>query len=407
MFKSNRNRSNFTSSEQALTTAIQTTQSSSCNVLIVISNLEFGGAQRQIVELTKHLDARFNVTLCSLSDYIPLASQCAERVDVTVIKKEHRFDVTVPLKLAKLIKEKNIDLVHSFLFDADIAARVATALLSSPPTHIASERNTDYSLKKVQLLAHKITRRWVDAVIANSHTGSRFHQKIVGLPKTHYHVVYNGVDTERFKPFESPLDDHTFRVTHSLTGKILIGMFASFKSQKNHPLLLKAFKRLIALHPECKLLLVGDQLAGGQHGSDQYKSELLEQIDSLNLSDHIISMGNHPEVETLYTACDFTVLPSRFEGLPNVVLESLASGVPVVATDVSDNAHIIKNGETGYVVPSEDESELFKAMLRLVKAQKRRTTMGHAARKTAMRDFSCHALAKHTANVYSQLLFER
>lgn len=138
--------------------------------------------------------------------------------------------------------------------------------------------------------------------------------------------------------------------------------------------------------------------------SKDYKNEIEETIGELGLGDYCIFSGNVDNVEIYYNICDITVLPSLFEGTPNVVLESMACGVPVIATDVSDNRFIIKDGETGYVVPINNPEILSKYIFNLLQDEPKRRGMGIKARERAVEEFSCQRLAEKTADVYDEVL---
>jgi glycosyltransferase involved in cell wall biosynthesis len=109
-------------------------------------------------------------------------------------------------------------------------------------------------------------------------------------------------------------------------------------------------------------------------------------------------------VEKLYPACDVTALPSLFEGTPNVALESMACGVPVVATDVSDNAYIVRSGETGYLVRLGDSEGFANRLLALASDSALRSSMGAAGRSWVEQEFSCARLAAKTEAVYRDVL---
>jgi glycosyltransferase involved in cell wall biosynthesis len=263
------------------------------------------------------------------------------------------------------------------------------------------ERNTDYKFKRRQLCAHSLTRRCVDFYIANSHSGARFNQRALKNPKDRYYTVHNGVDTRRFRGADR------LAVRNSLglgPDEFVVGMFGSFKAQKNYPLLFESMRIVLDRHPEAKLLLVGDQLAGGLHGSDEYKLRMLELAAQLNLMRHCVFAGNRVDVENLYSACDVTALPSLFEGTPNVALESMSCSVPVVATRVSDNAYIIRDGETGYLVGLGEAECFAERLLTLAHNPGLRATMGAAARRWVEREFSCARLAAKTEAVYLDVL---
>jgi glycosyltransferase involved in cell wall biosynthesis len=371
-------------------------------VVIVISNLEFGGAQRQVVELANRID-RETVTLhiVSLSSYIPLASQLRAPEDrVHIIEKKSKFDISVVPRLARLLRRLRADVVHGYLFDAEIAARLAGFLARTPATG-GCERNTNYELKKIQLLAYRMTKNLVDFYVANSVAGARFNCNTLGHPENIYYVVHNGVDTNRF----CPRDKQAIRSELGIdTDTFVVGMFGSFKPQKNHALLFESFSRLRKSVPNSRMLLVGDELAGGMHGSTEYRDEMKRVIVDLELSEYCILCGNRANVESLYPACDVTALPSLFEGTPNVALESMACAVPVVATDVSDNAYIIRDGETGYLVDVGDIDTFSNRLQRLADDRRLADALGVAGRQWMVDEFSTTRLADKTVAVYLDTL---
>ncbi|GIK23726.1 MAG: hypothetical protein BroJett005_31400 [Ignavibacteriota bacterium] len=371
-------------------------------VALVISNLEYGGAQRQVIELANHLDrGAFEVHVCSLSRYVPLAADLEDAAErLFVLTKRFKFDVSVIWRLAAWLRRIRADVVHSYLFDANIAARLA-GRLAGVGAVIGSERNTDYHLKRRQRWAYRATRSCSDLIIANSRAGAQFNQRVLGHPEEHYRVVHNGVDTVRFRPQEKAV----IRARLGLTAEApVVGMFASFKAQKNHPLLLEAARRVLDRRADVKFLLVGDELHGGMHGSDAYKARVFGMIEALGLSRACVLAGNRDDVEDVYCACDVTVLPSLFEGTPNVLLESMSCGVPVVATDVADNAAIAPDGRVGFIVPLGDAGALADRLLRLIEDGELRRRCGAAARRWVESEFSTARLAEKTGTVYREAL---
>jgi len=369
-------------------------------VLIVISNLEFGGAQRQIVELVNNIDrTRFELHICSLSNYVPLAKQFIEGTPVHIIHKRSKFDFSVVGKLIILLRKYRFTAVHSFLFDAEIACRLAARLSFLPIKVIGSERNANYTLKKIQKKAHRLTKGMVDLLVANSQSGADYNALQTGIAAHKYRVVYNGVDTDRF----CLRDKKEIRKQLDITPDVmLIGMFASFKAQKNHPVLISALQQLKLVNVPFKLLLVGDMLHGGMHGSDHYSDTLKEQIKSSGLQEQVIYLGNQDSVEHIYPACDFTVLPSLFEGTPNVVLESMACGVPVIATRVSDNDRIIQNDFSGSIVEVNDVEQLSAKIKQFIEQPKWLAEIAKNARAEMESRFSSIQLAKNMQKIYAE-----
>lgn len=367
-------------------------------ILIVISNMEFGGAQRQIVELVNNIDTtNFEVHVCSLSNYVPLAEQFNNGTQLHIIHKKSKFDFSVVFKLIKLIKRYHFNVIHSYLFDAEIASRLAGKLSNTGIKVIGSERNANYKLKPIQKKAYLLTKNLVSKIIANSQSGADYNATQTLQPKGKYEVVYNGVDTTRF----IMRDKSIIRKALGIESKVkLIGMFASFKQQKNHPFLITALEALKIKGDEFKLLLVGDTLHGGLHGSDTYTDEIKRQITNSNFSKDVIFLGNKENIEEIYPACDFTVLPSLFEGTPNVVLESMACGVPCIATNVSDNNKIIDHNKSGYIVELEDIESLSTYMHNLLNNPEQLQQFSQNARKVMVEKFSSIKLAENMCKIY-------
>ena len=374
-------------------------------ILIVVSNLEYGGAQRQIIELVNNINtSRYKVDIASLSDYVPLASQLTSTETIVhIVHKQNKFDFSVVFKLMKLIKSEGYEILHSYLFDAEIASRLAARLSTSHPKVIGSERNTNYSIKKIQRSAYKLTRKMFEIIIANSRSGADFNARELNISREKYRVIYNGVNTKKFKPRPKT---NLRRKLNVADDAVLIGVFASFKAQKNHEFLFDTLLEIDDLPSNVRILLVGDMLFGGMHGSDEYYDGILKRINETSLAPRCIFLGNRDDVEMLYPACNFTVLPSRFEGTPNVILESMACGIPVIATNVSDNARIIEDEVSGLLVELDNKGELKVALSKLMRDTSLVSTMGLASRESIIEKFSSEMLAVNTSRVYDELTSE-
>ena len=368
--------------------------------VIVISDLEFGGAQRQVVELANSMSENdCRVYVVSLADYVPLADSLKDKDKrFKFILRRWRFDFTVVFRLARFLRRVRADVVHSYLFDAAIAARLA-GRLAHHPVVIDTERNTDYAFKKIETVAFRLTRWCNDMTIANSRAGAAFNSRSLKQPFSTYRVVHNGVDTERFQPREQlPLKAELGIAPEEL----VVGMFASFKPQKNHPLFLRAARRAMDMGARFRLLFVGDELYKGMSNSVEFKQQIQKTVDDLKLRTHCIFAGNRKDVERFYNVCDLTALPSLFEGTPNVALESMASGVPVVTTNVADNAYIVPDSRAGFVVELKDESAMAERIHHLLTDRALRNSMARSARAWVLEEFSCARLAEKTLAIYRE-----
>jgi glycosyltransferase involved in cell wall biosynthesis len=241
----------------------------------------------------------------------------------------------------------------------------------------------------------------MDLLIANSNAGAQFDCRLFGYRPSQCRVVHNGVDTQRFRPREKQAMRRELGIGD---GEYVVGMFASFKKQKNHPLFFGAARRVLQRLPQTRFLLVGDELYGGMYGSNDYKRDMDRLVDELGIRERCLFLGNRHDVDRLYGVCDLTVLSSFFEGTPNVALESMACGVPVIATEVSDNAQIIPDGRVGYVVPLGDEAALCQRICHLLDDDTRRRQMGREARAWVEAEFSIARLVDKTSRVYQDAL---
>jgi len=371
-------------------------------VVLVIDDLGYGGTERQVIELANNLDPdQFDVHVCSLSDHVPLSSKLRDAGHrLHVINKAHRLDPIIILRLAHLLRTLKADIVHGYHFGTEIICRLAGRMARTPLV-VGSERNANCPIRKDHILVLKLTRRCVDIIVANSNSGAESNARIFRRPQSDYRVVHNGVDTERFRPMDGS------KIRQELGIPIqcpVVGAFANFKKQKNHPMLFRAFNLVLQSFPDARLLLVGDQPVDIKGSFDGYRAQLDHLIDDLEIRHRCIFLGHQKNVERIYSACDITVLSSFHEGTPNVLLESMACGVPVVATNVCDNAYIVKDGEVGHLVAVGDEAAMANRMELLLSKTALRQEMGRKARSWVAGEFSTKRLAEKMESVYMEFL---
>jgi glycosyltransferase involved in cell wall biosynthesis len=373
-------------------------------VMLVIDDLEFGGAQRQVLELANNIDPLlFDAHVCSLSRYVPLAEGLTRRdARLHVLDCGHGRRLLAVFRLARLLRARRIDVVHGYLRAADVISRLAGTLAGTPVV-VSSQRTGATELTARTALAERLTGFLADRVVANSRSGAEAHRRAMKRPASRYRVVYNGVNTELFSP--RPADDVRAEMGIGPWQR-LVGVFASFKPKKNHPLFFRAAATVAGRLPDVRFLVVGDVPHEGP-GRDGYRRGLDDLVDRLQLRERCVFPGNRRDLPALYNACDLTVLPSSVEGMPNVLLESMACGVPVVATDVADNASVVPDGRAGFLTPPGDSDAMARRMCEMLTGDEMRLQMGAEARRWASREFSVDLLARRTAAVYVECLEDR
>ena len=317
-------------------------------VLFVISDLAYHGAQKQVVELSRELARRgHQVAIYTLNDDAPRAAELAGTgVEVIVDQKRTKLDPAVLARLRRKIRNWRAEIVHGFLFDGDIYARIAAA--GTGAAVLNSERSDNYEISRTQKIAHWLTKGLVDGVVANSRSGSAFARKLYGYRAEQMHVVWNGMRIDDFERKGVSPVNHREEFFGSAPVRIAC-MIGHIKPAKDYPLALEAAAALLKLSPDWRVLFLGDSLGGSgayQVGRDSdtsdYKRMVMEKYQALGLSpDKVKFAGARSDAPAILAQCDVQLMTSRWEGFPNVVLEGMVLGVPVVSTEYSDIKHIL------------------------------------------------------------------
>ncbi|MFN4034350.1 MAG: glycosyltransferase, partial [Fimbriimonadales bacterium] len=219
-------------------------------------------------------------------------------------------------------------------------------------------------------------------------------QQVFGYPNPP--LIPNGIALEEFHlPHEVRF---RWRQAHDIEADaVVVTHIGRFSRQKNHELLVRAFNHLKCSQP-FYLLLVGD---------GELRPSIEQLVNALHLSDRVRFLGIRADVPEILNASDIFVLSSRWEGNPMSVMEAMAAGLPVVATDVGGIPELVANGATGLLVPSEDVWSLSQALQTLLDEPERRTAMAVRARQTALERFDARAMTRAYERLYETLHAER
>jgi len=250
-------------------------------------------------------------------------------------------------RLMKIIKEYKPDIVHSFLSTKNLWAMLV-GKRCGVPIRIASIRNTDEnSFRWVSLYA-----RWATKIICNSKLASHIANEKYSIPKDKLEVVYNGIDLERFSV---PVTDFDIRAELGLDNQTLLGVtVARFAEQKNHLGLVKA---LAILHEKGALNNVHYLLVGNITDRTVF-DRVTAEIKICGLEKKITHLGIRSDIPEILQRCDFMVLPSHFEGFPNVLMEAMATETFVIATPTGGTPELIEDGKTGFLTNSDEPRDI-------------------------------------------------
>ena len=305
-------------------------------------------------------------------------------------------------RLTKLIKTTQPDIVHSWLYHADLLATLAVALSGrrnatrllwgvrcSDMDMLRYARSNRYILKMLASLSSR-----TDLVLCNSNAGRVAHERL-GYRPPRWLVIPNGLDVDRFAP--RPDERATVRSELGLEeASFVVGMCARVDPMKDHDNFVKAAAMFVETAPEARFALIGA-------GTNEQGSALDRAIGESGIAERFVRLGLRQDLCRLHAALDIATLSSAFgEGFPNVLAEAMACGVPCVATDVGDSASIV--GDTGLIVPPHDATALAAAWERLRnEGRGGRAARGAAARRRVESRYALATMIEAYRGLYSEL----
>jgi glycosyltransferase involved in cell wall biosynthesis len=360
-------------------------------VFLMTNTLETGGTERQFVTMANALDReKFTVNLGCLKRKGPFLSEVTGLEEFSPGGSLFRLQSwRARLALSRFLRRKRITVAHSFDFYSNLML-IPAARLARVPVVVGSHRQLGDLMTRNQFRAQNTMFRLCDRIVCNSRSAAD-RLREAGIAERKLTVIPNGLPEELFAGVTGDLarDPREMR----------IGMISRMNDPvKRHDLFLRAAKRLAERFPQLRFILVGDgPLRGG-----------LEALaDQLGLRDRVVFLGDRRDVPAVLATLDISVLPSASESLSNVILESMAAGVPIVAANVGGNPELVQNGTTGLLFPSGDEEQFSRAMETLVTQPELRKQFGICARQRARAEYTIPKIRDRYQELYRELLAEK
>lgn len=288
---------------------------------------------------------------------------------------------------------EKFDIVQTYFTDANIAG-VITAKLAGVKTILASRRNTGDRLSALQLKALRFLVRYTTKYIANSQAIANTTCEVEGATPEQIEVIYNGMYLERFKSISPPMRARQRAQWQVGENEILIGIVANLRPVKNIESLILSAAILTKKFSNLKFIGVGE----GPH-----RQILHEQIDSLNLSDRFKLVGRYDNIIPCLSAFDIGVLCSKAEGFSNSLIEYMAAGLPIVASDVGGNVEAVGHGKTGLIYSLNNPHGLTDALSQLIEKRQFASDMAAQARKEAFDTYDVFAYIKNHEDFYGEM----
>lgn len=361
-------------------------------ILHIIPTLDRSGAEKQLMLLATRLARQeFDPHVCVLTRSGPYEQELKQaEVPVTVIGKPLKIDPGAFLRLKRHIASLRPDLVHTWLFAANSYGRAA-ALAAGVPRIVAAERCVDPWKVWHELAIDRWLARRTDRIVVNS-SGVRDFYVRHGLPQDKFVLIPNGISA----PPASDITREELLAELGLpTGARLIGAVGRLWPQKRIKDLIWAADLLKVIRDDVHLVIIGD----GPH------RRRLEQFRrQVRIEDKVHFLGHRSDVPRLMPHFDLLWLASEYEGLPNVIMEAMIAGVPVVATDISGNRDLVVPAETGYLVPVGDRAALARQALKLLDDVELAGRLSEAGRRRMLDAFSVERMVERHVQLYRELL---
>ncbi len=406
-------------------------------LLLIIPTLDACGAEKQLTLLATSdaLRQHFDVHVCVLTRTGPYEETLRQAgLPIHFIRKKYKIDFGAFCRLRRLIRSLRPAIVHTWIFAANAYGRAA-AWLEKTSVIIGGERCVDPWKSGYELVIDRFLAKRSHAILTNSSGVVDFYTK-QKIPAELFHVIPNGIETTAC-PLSMPVsstpssstpsdaaaelnmepkkDDSTAEtwkaeLCQSLgipTTSRLVLLVARLWPQKRIRDAIWAADLLKVVRDDVHLLLIGD-------GPERESLEMFRY--ECRIEDRVHFLGNRRDVPQLLKIAELLWLPSAFEGLPNAILEAMATGLPVVATDIPGNRDLVRHGQTGFLVPTGAAAPLSmkvnktvarglaKFTLDLLESSELATTLGQNARRIAKTEYSVARMVESHIQLYQRLL---
>jgi glycosyltransferase involved in cell wall biosynthesis len=356
-------------------------------VAIFVDRYIAGGTQRQMVELLERLDRRrFRVhPVCFHTDgvWFDRVAKLDEPVALFPIRGFRRPGTVRQLvSFARWCRTHEIAVLHTCELYSNIFG-LAGGALASVPVRIGSRRGfvEPPGLQRLQRASYAMAHR----VVANSQAAAE-QLRTEGIPASRIDVIPNGIDPSRFPPHE-----YSSRPRR-------IAMVACLREEKRIDVLISAAPSILARYPDAEFLIAGD---------GPCREDLVAQARASGVIDRCRFLGHRDDVPAVLAGADVFVLPSRSEAFPNSIIEAMAAGLPVVASNVGGIPELVSDNRTGRLVPAGDPEALGRALLELLSHPDRVAELGRAGRDRVERTYSFDRMVEQFETLYLATLTAR
>jgi len=370
------------------------------HVLFIIDELcEMGGAERVLFKIVRHLPSdqfRCSILTFRVNPEAAALKEISCPVHVLPLKKTYDWNaLKVAGQIRKFIRQEKVSIVHTFFETSDLWAG-PIARLSGCPVLVSSRRDLGILRSRKHRIGYKVMGRLYDAVLAVSPQVREFCIEHDGLNPGKVRTLFNGLETGQVLQARSR---SKMRQELDIADDVpVITTVGNIRHVKGIDVLIQAAALVCRKHPKTLFLIVG------RKSEQEYCRELENKISSLGLAGNFRFLGSREDVFAILRMSDAFCLPSRSEGFSNALIEAMASRLPCVATNVGGNSEVVKHGETGFIIASEDFQDLAARLIYLLDDPGLATEMGLRGEEVIQSQFTVQAMIGGLVQVYQELL---
>lgn len=361
-------------------------------ILHLITGLEIGGAEMMILKTLPKMQAAFDNRVYCIMGHGPMGERLEKAgIHVYYLNLKNIFDLSIIIRFKKIAKEFQPDILVTYLIHADIFGRILGRIFGIKKI-ICSVRAKLIQPKYLPLLfLDAITSPLVTHYHFNSQAVADMYHKFFFLPKRKITVIPNGLELEKYN-IQIDIQKKKQELGLPLDKKI-IGCVAKLRKQKGHQYLISAFAEVLKNNKNVFLLLVGD--------GDERKS-IEKQTHDLGITEDVLLIGNRDDIPELLQIIDIFVLPTLFEGMSNALMEAMAAGKPIIATDIPENKELINDNVSGILVPTKNPAAIAKNIQELITDKLQAQNIVTNAKREALERFSLKKITQKMISFLNQ-----
>jgi len=363
------------------------------HVLLVLDQFSrtLGGAERIVLRLGALLPLYgYRTSILTFSIDPNIAELKSPPCPIYLLPIRRTYDLTAlraALDLKQFLKQQKVQIVNTFFESSDLWAGLVTKSMSKAKL-VWARRDMGILRARKHNLAYRLMAGVPDAVFAVSDQVRRHCIEIDRIDPARVQTIYNGLDLSDWDTTSRPAKP---------PGEFLVTTVGNIRRVKGHDLFIKAAAAIMPQFPNVSFSIAGDVL------DSVYFAELQSLVRDLGLADRFRFDGGVADLRRYLAVADIFVLPSRSEGFSNALIEAMAASLPVVATAVGGNAEAVQDGDTGFVIPSEDPAALTEAIVRLLSDPALAKAMGSAGKNLATERFRTETMMRRVSGAYGNL----